>query len=315
MVPAILMDPVHAGLRQMTTNGLIHSDPPTLGRRCALGLAIILAVSLLTSCQERLPAYTGSVQLKGSETLRPLLIMCAEDFMSRRPHVDVIVQGGGSGVGIAALLHGMVDVAMASRELTDKERQYADRQGLKVQTFDLAFDGIALVVHPNNPVEALTIEDLRDIFAGVRQSWQDANGAPHPITALSRAAGSGTALLFRQRVFGDGDDGGIAQQMPTNEAVVAEVSSRLWAIGYTSFGAVQTARGRVKTVALQSSPQAPAVAPTPETIRERSYPLARILHLYTASEPTGVTRDFIDFCLSPRGQELVRKAGYLPMTQ
>jgi phosphate transport system substrate-binding protein len=218
-------------------------------------------------------------------------------------------------VGIAALLHGMVDVAMASRELTPKERQYADRQGLQTRTFDLAIDGIALVVHPNNPVETLTMEDLRDIFAGARNSWQDANGAAYPMTVLSRPDESGTALLFRQRVLGDRDDGGIAQQMPTNEAVVAEVASRLWAIGYTSFGAVQTARGRVKTVALQSSPQAPAVPPTPETIRERSYPLARLLHLYTASEPTGITRDFIDFCLSPRGQELVRKAGYLPVTQ
>ena len=138
----------------------------------------------MTGCQERLPTYTGSVQLKGSETLRPLLTMCAEDFMARRPHIDVMVQGGGSGVGIAALLHGMVDVAMASRELTAKEQQYADQQGLQIRTFDLALDGIAVVVHPDNPVEALTMEDLRDIFTGVRQSWQNAGGAPYPIDGL-----------------------------------------------------------------------------------------------------------------------------------
>ena len=121
---------------------------PEMGVRWALGLGIILVLSLLTSCQERLPTSTGSVQLKGSETLRPLLTMCAEDFMSRRPHIDVMVQGGGSGVGIAALLHGMVDVAMASRELSAKEQQYANRQGLQIRTFDLALDGIAVVVHP-----------------------------------------------------------------------------------------------------------------------------------------------------------------------
>ena len=78
---------------------------------------------------------------------------------------------------------------------------------------------------------------------------------------------------------------------------------------------MQRARSRVKAIALQSSPQAPAVPPTPETIRDQSYPLARILHLYTAAEPTGIVRDFIDFCLSARGQELVRKAGYLAVTQ
>jgi phosphate transport system substrate-binding protein len=252
----------------------------------------------------RHPQYVGTI-----------CSMCAEDFMSRRPHIDVIVQGGGSGVGISALLHGMVDVAMASRQLTTKEHQYADQQGLQIQTFDLAMDGIAVVVHPTNPVEAMTMQDLHDIFTGVRQSWQNAGGGPYPMTVFSRMDGSGTALLFRERVLDDKDDSGIAQQMPTNEAVVAEVAARLWAIGYTSFGAVQAARNRVKAVALQSSPQAPAVPLTPDTIRDRSYPLARILHLYTASEPTGVIRDFIDFCLSARGQELVRKAGYLAVTQ
>jgi phosphate transport system substrate-binding protein len=127
--------------------------------------------------------------------------------------------------------------------------------------------------------------------------------------------GSGTALLFSERVLGARGDGGIAQPMPTNEAVITEVASQPWAIGYTSLGALQKARSRVKTVALQSSMQALAVPPTPETIRDQSYPLARILHLYTALEPTRVVRDFIDYCLSARGQELVRKAGYLAITQ
>lgn len=154
----------------MRTNGLIHSVFANMCMRWAPGLAIILLLSLLTSCQEELQTSTGSVQLKGSETLRPVLMMWAEDFMSRRPHIDVIVQGGGSGVGIAALLHSMVDVAMASRELSATEQQYANRQELQIRTFDLALDGIAVVVHPNNPVEALPMGDLRDIFTGARQS-------------------------------------------------------------------------------------------------------------------------------------------------
>jgi phosphate transport system substrate-binding protein len=279
--------------------------------RRALGLTVIFVMSLLTSCQERHSSQPGSVQLKGSETLRPLLTMCAEDFMTRRPHVDVIVQGGGSGTGIADLLHGIADIAMASRELSEKERQYADRQGLKILAFDIALDGIAVVVHPHNSVELLTIEQLREMFTGMTQNWQDVGGAPYPITVWSRMDGSGTALLFRQRVLGDQDYDGVVHQVPTNEGVVTEVASRPWAIGYTSFGAVQASRGRVKIVALQTRSQAPAVTPTPDTIRDQSYPLARILHLYTASEPTGVVRDFIDCCLSPRGQELVSKAGYL----
>jgi phosphate transport system substrate-binding protein len=107
--------------------------------------------------------------------------MSAEDFMTRRPQVDVIVQGGGSGTGIAALLHGTANIGMASRELSEKERQYADRQGLKILAFDIALEGITVVVHPQNPMEILSIEQLREIFTGVKQSWQDVGGAPHPM--------------------------------------------------------------------------------------------------------------------------------------
>jgi phosphate transport system substrate-binding protein len=127
-------------------------------------------MNLLVSCQERHAAQTGSVQLKGSETLWPWVTMCAEDFMTRRPHIDVVLQGGGSGVGIAALLNGTADIGMASRELSEKERQYADRQGLKIRAFDLALDGIAVVVHTHNPLGILTIEQLREIFTGMRQN-------------------------------------------------------------------------------------------------------------------------------------------------
>ena len=167
--------------------------------------------------------------------------------MARHPHIDVMVQGGGSGTGIAALLQGMVNVfGMASRELSDKEQQYAARQGLEVRTFDVALDGIAVVVHADNPVEALTLKQLREIFTGSLQSWQDVGSVPQVISVLSRMAGSGTAELFRQRVLGGADYRRTVQQMPTNEAIVTAVASQPWAIGYTGFGAVRVARGRVK---------------------------------------------------------------------
>jgi len=222
-----------------------------------------------------------------------------------------MVQGGGSGPGIAALLHGTVDIAMASRELSDQEQHYAARQGLEVRTFEVALDGITVVVQADNPVESLTLEQLRGIFAGSLQRWQEVGGVPQAIIVLSRMPGSGTAELFRQRVLDGADYSGTVQQMPTNEALVTAVASHPWAIGYTGFGAVRVARGQVKPVALQASPQASPVVPTPETIRAQRYPLARLLHVYTVTEPTGSVKEFIDFCRSPRGQELVQKAGYL----
>jgi ABC-type phosphate transport system substrate-binding protein len=137
----------------MTRKSPIHSCVSDTCLRRALWLTVMLMMNLLTSCQEWHPPQTGSVQLKGVETLRPLLTMCAEDFMTRRPHVDVIVQVGGSGTGIAALLHGTTDIGMASRELSEKERRYAEGQGLKILPFDIALDGVAVVVHPHNPQE------------------------------------------------------------------------------------------------------------------------------------------------------------------
>jgi ABC-type phosphate transport system substrate-binding protein len=150
--------------RHMARNRLIHRGIPETDWQGALRLTILIVMSLLTSCQERYPSQTGSVQLKGSETLRPLLTMCAEDFMTRRPHIDVMVQGGGSGTGIAALLHGTADIGMASRELSEKEHQYADKQGLKIRAFDVALDGIAVVVHPHNPAEILTLADIEQPY-------------------------------------------------------------------------------------------------------------------------------------------------------
>jgi phosphate transport system substrate-binding protein len=112
-------------------------------------------------------------------------------------------------------------------------------KGLQIQTFDLALDGIAVVVHPNNPVEALTMENLRDIFVGVQHGWQNAGGRRYPITVFSGMDGSGTAHLFRERVLGDKDDSGIAQQMPTNEAVVA-----IWTTTGIYHGAYRVSDGR-----------------------------------------------------------------------
>ena len=147
-----------------------------------------------------------------------------------------------------------------------------------MRTFDVALDGVTVVVHADNPVEVLTLEQLREIFTGSLQTWQDVGGVPQAIIVLSRMAVSGTAELFRQRVLGGADYSGTVQQMPTNEAIVTAVASQPWAIEYTGFGAVRVARGRVKLMPRQASSQASSVTPTPETIRVQSYPLACLLH-------------------------------------
>ena len=170
-------------------------------------------------------------------------------------------------------------------------------------------------MHPDNPLRQLSLDQLRQIFTGKVRSWREFGGAQPDIVVLARMAGSGTSALFLQRVLAGEDYAESVQRMPTNTAIVAEVTNRPSAIGYSGLEAVQAARSRVKVVALQAAPQSLPVLPILETIRSGSYPLARTLHFYTAGEPSGLIKDFIDFCRSSHGQELVRKAGFIAIEQ
>ena len=223
--------------------------------------------------------------------MQPLVAMCAEDFMSKHPHVDVVVQGGGSGTGISALFNGTVDICMASRDLTNKEREHATSNGFRLREYAVALDGIAIVVHPDNPLKQLSLDQLRRIFTGKVNSWREVGGTQLGMAVFARMASSGTSALFRHRVLADEDYDESVQQMPTNMEIVAEVANRPSAIGYSGLEAVQAAHGRVKVVALQATPQLSPVLPILETIRSGSYPLARALHFYTAGEPSELIQD------------------------
>ena len=260
----------------------------------------------------------GSVQIVGSETIRPIVSACAEEFMTRNPQADIVVKGGGSGDGIAALLHGIVDLGMTSRELSAREREYAAAKGIEISLFDIALDGITIIVNRANATTALDLEQLRDLFTGKTRNWRELGGAAGDVSVLGRTAGSGTALLFAERVLRGAPYARTAQHLPTNEAIVAEVSARPGAIGYSSLGALRGAGDRVTVVALRARPQAPPVAPTAEAVRSRTYPLARTLYLSAAGTPTGTVKAFLDYCSSATGQALLQKAGYIgihPVTQ
>ena len=161
-------------------------------------------------------------------------------------------------------------------------------------------------MHPHNPVDTLSLDQLRKIYAGNVRNWQEVGGAPADIVALSRLVGSGTAALFRERVLGGEDYAEAAQGLPTNEAIVAEVATRPWAIGYTDLDALRHPRDRFKAMALRATPQSMPVLAVPKMMRSGRYPLARTLHLYTAGKPSGTVKAFIDFCLSSRGHALVQ---------
>jgi phosphate transport system substrate-binding protein len=298
------------GVGVQTSSGLIL--------RLALYMAPILIAALIAifyfgSGPAGSTSHSGSVQVSGSETMRPAVTACAEDFMMRYPQADVIVRGGGSGDGVAALLHGLVDIAMASRELSKRERDYANARGIELTAVPLALDGVTIIAHRNGAVGALNLSQVQAIFAGRISNWRELEGPDTVIHAFARAEGSGTASLFGERVMSEARYAASVQRLPTNEAIVAEVAKRPGAIGYTGLGALRGSN-LVQAVALRRDLLSAPVAVDAETVRSRQYPLVRALSFVSAGHLSGTAKAFLDACLSPRGQALFQRAGYVGMT-
>jgi phosphate transport system substrate-binding protein len=257
------------------------------------------------------PGHSGSVQVAGSETMRAVIASCAEDFMTRNPRADVIVRGGGSGDGIAALLHGMVDIGMVSRALSERERDYARSKKIDLSVVEFALDGITIVTSRGNPVNALDLGQLHGIFTGKLRNWREVGGADASISLFARAPGSGTAAFFDERVLRGEPYAATVHRLATNEAIVAEVGKHPHAIGYASLGALRGAGSRIKIVALRTDSKSPPIAPTPDDVRARHYPLTRTLTLGLSGNATGAPKEFIDFCSGPNGRILLERAGYV----
>jgi phosphate transport system substrate-binding protein len=289
-------------------------DGPNRGLRAALYAAPVVAVAIagyfyFSSGAHGPAAHTGSVQVSGSETMRSVVTTCAEDFMTRNPQADIIVRGGGSGDGVAAVLHGLVDIGMVSRELSKRERDFAVSKGIELSVAQLALDGVAVVIHRGSAAGALSLAQVQGIFAGKIDNWRQLEGPDAAIRAFARAEGSGTASLFGERVMGDERYAAAVQRLPTNEAIVAEVAKTPGAIGYTGLGALRG--NQVQAIALRRDAQTAPVAVETETIRSGQYPLARALSFASTGQLTGTAKAFLDSCLSPRGQAIFQRAGYV----
>ncbi len=281
-----------------------------------IGFASLVALAGLAALffllrEGQTAAATGSVQVTGSESMRPVVAACAEEFMTKNPKADVIVKGGGSGDGVAAILHGIADIGMMSRDLSQRERDYAASKGIELVEHQLARDGVTVIVNRASKVAALDLDQLQGIFSGRIRNWREVGGDDAEIAAFARATGSGTASLFTDRVLKDATYAASVTQLPTNEAIVAEVAARPGGIGYTSLGALRTARNSVKPLALRIDEQPQPATPSADEVRSGRYPLARTLHLIGPRRSTDTASAFVDFCLSPVGQALVRKAGFI----
>ncbi len=254
-------------------------------------------------------ASAGTVTVKGSDTMVILAQRWAEAYMKQTPGAKVQVTGGGSGTGIAALQNGTTDIADASRAMKDAEKaKIRDRFNVLPAETAVAKDGVAFYVNESNPVQQLTVEQLKKIYTGDLENWKDVGGKDAPIVLYSRENSSGTYVFVKEMVLGNEDYAARAQTLPGTAAVVNAVAKEANGIGY---GGAAYAKGvkEVKVVGKDGQ----AYAPKKEEVMSGKYPLSRPLFMYTRGKPQGDAKAFIEYCLSPAGQAVVGQVGYFPV--
>ena len=292
-------------------------------------LTLVLLTGLffgLSGCGSETDAATedgqgtaGSFKIIGSNTVEPLSVLWAEEFMKMNPDVSIAVSGPGSGVGIAALIDGTTDIAQASRQMKSSEYDQARENGRDPVETTVAMDALSVVVNPSNPVNELTIAQLSGIFTGRITNWNEVGGNDAPIVALSRDTNSGTHVFFKEHVVQmqgtDKEDktleyGSKVLFLPSTKEGVDEVAANENAIFYPGLGYLTD---EVKPLAIKATPDSPGVLPSVETAQDGSYPISRGLYYYTDGEPAGIIKAFIDYCLSAEGQLKVTESGYVPL--
>jgi phosphate transport system substrate-binding protein len=293
-------------------------------RTAFIGVSVYLVSSLVAACgggsqsTSAPPPSSAVIRITGSDTMVNLIQAWAENYRKARPDVSVQVAGGGSGVGIAGLINGTLDIAASSRQIEPEEQTKATAAaGSPPQAFTVGLDGLAVYVHQDNPLRTLAIEDLAEIYGdgGKLETWTQAGVANKAcggdrIVLVSRQNNSGTYVYFREAVLGRTRElrlGSIDQS--GSKDVVTLVSRTPCAIGYSGMA---YALPGVHTVAIAKKKGEPGVLPIAATALDGTYPIARPLFLYTRGTPTGLVQDFIDWTLAAEGQRVVQEIGFVP---
>jgi phosphate transport system substrate-binding protein len=251
-----------------------------------------------------------AITIKGSDTMVILNQRWAENYMNNHPGAVVQVTGGGSGVGISALINGTTEICAASREMKASEKaKLRERWNTLGKEIPVAKDGVTVYLHASNPVSELSLEQLKNIYTRKVKNWRELGGSDSPILLYGRESSSGTYVFFKDAVLLGADYAPETQTMPGTAAIVNAVAKDPNGIGY---GGVAYASG-VKHLKLKKTPGGSAYDPTEENVKSGAYPLSRNLFFYLKQSPTGDVKKFIDWLLSPAGQEIVAKVGYFPV--
>jgi phosphate transport system substrate-binding protein len=259
-----------------------------------------------------------TIQNKGSDTMVNLAQTWAEEYKKVAPAVDVEVSGGGSGVGIAALVKGTIDIANASRDMKAEEIEQAKKNtGKEPKKITVGYDALAIYVHKDNPLNEITLEQVSQIYAegGSISKWSDLGikipgTSTDEIVRISRQSSSGTYEFLREHVLNKKDFKLGSRDMNGSKEVVELVASTPTAIGYSGMGYATPA---VKMLKVKKTAADPAYEPSVANTLAKTYPIARSLELYTLGEPEGAVKTYINWILSDAGQKVVEATGYVPL--
>ena len=262
-----------------------------------------------------LTLYTGlcvAQKIKGSDTVLPLSQKEAESYMKANKTAKITVTGGGSGVGLAALVDNTTDIAMSSRKIKMDEKMKLQDAGRAYKETIVGYDALSVIVNPSNKVSQLTREQLEGIFTGKIKNWKEVGGDDLQIVVYSRESSSGTYEFFKEHVMNKKNYASSVLSMPATGAIVQSISQTKGAIGYVGLAYMEK---EVKALKVSYDKGKTYVAPSMSAAKDRSYPVVRPLYYYYLTKSEKVVKPFIDYILSAEGQKIVEQVGYVPLTK
>ncbi|HOW88060.1 MAG TPA: PstS family phosphate ABC transporter substrate-binding protein [Candidatus Omnitrophota bacterium] len=265
-------------------------------------------------------AFAGkNITVKGSDTMVVLGQKWAEVYMQKNAGATIQVTGGGSGVGIAALINGTTDLANSSRPIKESEIEKAQKAGYYPEEIKVAMDSLAVVTNTANPIKELSMKQLLGIYTGKINNWNEVGGPDQAILRYCRESSSGTYVFFKEHVLKNKDYAADCQTMPGTSAVASAVSKDPAGIGYGG-AAYYLKQPQIKILPVKKDDKSEAVSPVKadgtldyEAAWTGRYPVARYLYMYAGFRPKGDIRAYIDWILSPEGQKIVEEVGYVPL--
>lgn len=263
----------------------------------------IVIILFYNSCSFK-PMQGNIIRITGSDTMLELTTNLAEEYMKEYPGTSIYIKGGGTGEGISALIKNQADICTASRNLKPAEAKLlAEYYGSVGMVFLVAKDALSVYVSPNNTVKEISLINLKKIFTGEINNWKFVGGKDTTITTVIRNPNSGTYLYFKEHVLQGEEYSKNSVTEPTTKDILKFVSDNDNAIGYGGMGF----KGDIEQIKIDG------IEPVETNVRNDSYPIIRYLHFFTTNNPGGAIKSFIDWTLSPAGQRIIRKSGFISL--